>query len=84
MWPLCEETHLADATSLPLHAAALLVVLVDLVRKEGVKDLVDQLGGGGFGGALAVLLDLGGMANGLPPGRSPGKEKSKNRFQCPR
>lgn len=77
MWPSCKATHLADATALPLYAAALLVVLVNLVREEGVKDLVDQLGGGGFGGALAVLLNLGGVTDGLPSGGSPGKEEKQ-------
>lgn len=68
-------THLADATALALGRRALLVVLLDLVGEEGVKDLVHQLGGGGFGRPLAVLLDLCRVANGLSPGGSPVKRR---------
>ena len=57
---------------MPLDAAVL-VDLIDLVGEEGVEDGVDQLGGGGLGGSLAVLLDLGGVAYGLSPGGPPVK-----------
>ena len=70
--------HLTDATALTFDAAPLYVILVDLIREEGVEDLVHQLGGGGFGGPFAVLLDLGGVSNGLSSGSSPvGREPSR-------
>lgn len=62
--------YLTDTTALPLDSS-ILTVLVNLIREERVKDLVDQFGGGGFSGTLAVLLDLGGMTYGLSSGRSP-------------
>lgn len=70
------KAHLADAAALPF-GGALLVVLLELLREEGVENQVDQLRGGGFGGTLAVLLDLGGVTDGLPSGSSPGWRKKK-------
>lgn len=72
---LSGATHLTDATALPLGRRALLVVLLDLIREEGIKDLVHQLGGGGFRRPLAVLLDLCRVANGLSSGGSPVKRR---------
>ena len=57
---------------MPLDAA-ILVYLINLVGEEGVKDGVDQLGGGCLGGSLEVLFDLGWVAYGLSSGGSPVK-----------
>jgi len=65
--------YLADAAAPALHGVllvVLLLVLLDLLREEGVEDEVHQLGGGGFGGTL-VLVYLGGVPDGLPPDSSP-------------
>lgn len=61
--------YLTDATAPALEGILLvfLVIFLNLLRKESVEDLVDQLGGGGLGGALVLLL--GGLPDGLPPFR---------------
>lgn len=66
--------YLTDTTALPLDSS-LFTVLVNLIREECVKDLVDQFGGGGFSGTLEVLLNLCGMTYGLSSGRSPENQK---------
>lgn len=68
------QGYLTDATP-PAFKGVLLVffvILFNLLRKESVKDLVDQLRSGGFGGASVLLL--GRMPDGLPPFSSPGRE----------
>lgn len=62
--------HLTDSTALSFNAT-LFVILFYLIREEGVKDLVDQLGSGGFSGSLAVLLYLCWVTNGLSSSSSP-------------
>lgn len=66
--------YLTDATAPALEGILLvfLVIFFNLLRKESVEDLVDQLGGGGLGGALVLLL--GRLPDGLPPFGSPGRE----------
>lgn len=64
-------TYLTDTTPVSLHTTSILIVLVNLIREKRVKDLVDQFSGGGFSRPLAVLLNLGGMTNGLSSGCSP-------------
>lgn len=60
-----------------LHSP-ILIVLVNLIGEKGVKDKVDQFSGGGFSRTLVVLLNLGGMTNGLSSGCSPeGRKKKK-------
>lgn len=76
MAPFClapGTRYLADAAAPALHGVllvVLLLVLLDLLREEGVEDEVHQLGGGGLGGAL-VLVYFGGVPDGLPPDGSP-------------
>lgn len=62
-----------------LHTTSILIVLINLIREKGVKDLVDQFSCGGLSRPLAVLLNLGGMTNGLPSGCSP--EGGENKMQ---
>lgn len=65
--------YLANAAAPALHGVFLVVfflVLLDLLREEGVEDEVHQLGGGGFGGTL-VLVYFGGVPDGLSPDSSP-------------
>lgn len=69
--------YLTDATALSLDSS-LLTVLVDLIREERVKDLVNQFGGGGSSGTLDLLLNLCGMTYGLSPGSSP-EDQNTNR-----
>lgn len=75
--------YLADAAPPALEGVLFIfsVVLFDLLCEEGVKDLVDQLGGGGFRGAFVLLL--GRMPNGLPPLGSPGRVSSCQRAEDP-
>lgn len=56
--------------------SALFVVLLNLIGEEGIEDLADQLGGGGLGWSLTVLLYFCWVANGLSPGRSPVRTKA--------
>lgn len=55
--------------------SALFVVLLNLIGEEGIEDLADQLGGGGLGWSLTVLLYFCWVTNGLSPGRSPVRTK---------
>lgn len=56
--------------------SALFVVLLNLIGEEGIEDLADQLGGGGLGWSLTVLLYFCWVTNGLSPGRSPVRTKA--------
>lgn len=56
--------------------SALFVVLLNLIGEEGIEDLADQLGGGGLGWSLTVLLYFCWVTNGLSPGRSPVRMKA--------
>lgn len=68
------ETHLTHSTAMSLDSA-LFVVLLNLIGEEGIEDLADQLGGGGLGWSLTVLLYFCWVTNGLSPGRSPVRMK---------
>lgn len=63
-------THLTDTTALPFQRA-LFVILLYLIREEGIKDLVDQLCGGCFSWSLIVLFYLGWVTNSLSSGCPP-------------
>lgn len=66
--------YLADAAAPALGGVLLVLlalILLDLLREEGVEDEVHQLGGGGLGGTL-VLVDARRVADGLAPHGSPG------------
>lgn len=68
-----DPRYLTDTAAPALHGILLvifLLILLDLLREEGVEDEVHQLGGGGFGGTL-VLVYFGGVPDGLPPDSSP-------------
>lgn len=69
-------THLTHTTAMSFDPSAFFIILLYLIREEGIKDLVNQLGGSRFSWPLAVLLDLCWVTNGLPSGSSPVK-KSK-------
>lgn len=70
-------SYLTDTTALAFDSAILLI-LINLVREESIKDLVDQLGGSRSSGpSFAVLLNLGGMADGLSSSSSPMKGKKQ-------
>lgn len=68
---MVRATHLTDATALPFDPRALFIILFYLIREEGIKDLVHQLGGGRLRRSLAVLLYLRWVTNGLSSGCSP-------------
>ena len=51
--------------------SSLFIVLLYLIRKEGIKDLIHHLGRGCFSWSLAVLLDLCWVTDGLSSGSSP-------------
>lgn len=63
-------THLTDTTALSFGRTTLFIILLYLIREEGIKDLVDQRGSGRFSWSL-VLLDLCWVTNGLSSGSSP-------------
>lgn len=64
-------THLTDTTALSFDPTTLFIILFNLIREEGVEDLVHQLGSGCFSWSLTVLLYLCWVTNGLSSGSSP-------------
>ena len=62
--------YLTDTTALSF-GSIFFIILLYLVREEGIKDPVDQLGGSRLGRPLAVLLYLCWVTNGLSSGSSP-------------
>ncbi len=65
------STHLTDTTALSFDPNTLFIILFYLIREEGIKDLVHQLGSGCFSRSLTVLLNLCWVTNGLSSGSSP-------------
>lgn len=76
--------HLTDATAAALEGILLfvLVILLNLLREEGVKDLVDQLGGGGFCGPFVLLLRR--VSEVVASLRSPGRDAPSLEIQTQR